>query len=307
MKTIYHLESDFKLESSVVSIGNFDGVHLGHQEILKQLISEAKKLNCPSVAMSFEPHPGKVLYPQKAPKIIKTQKQKRDLLRSLGLDYYYVIHFTPEFSKTDAYTFLKSVLVDILNVKGIFVGEDFAFAKGREGNIKFLETMEKKYNYKTHAVKSVNFDNSPISSSRIRNKLETGDVTYASKLLGRNYYMEGIVVRGKQLGSKLGFPTANIVSSNELVPHLGVYATYTILNGEKYESVTNIGVKPTFGGNEVIVETHIFDFNRDIYGELIQIQYVKFIRPEIKFDNINLLIDKINEDCDVAKKILISN
>lgn len=304
MKTIYHLESDFKLKESVICIGNFDGVHKGHQEIFTRLTKEAKKLKCPSVALSFEPHPGKVLYPKRAPKIIKTQKQKRDLLRAAGIDFYYVVHFTPEFSKTNAHDFIKNILVDILNIKSIFVGEGFAFAKGREGNVEYLKSMGKKYNYTTNAVSSVQYDNKVISSTRIRESLKAGDVKTASKLLGRDYYMEGIIVRGKQLGAKLGFPTANIISSNELVPHLGVYATYTILNGQKYKSVTNIGKKPTFGGNEVIVETYLFDFNRDVYGELIEIGFVDFIRPEIKFENINLLVEKIKEDCEKAKLIL---
>jgi riboflavin kinase/FMN adenylyltransferase len=304
MKTIYHLESNFKLKQSVICIGNFDGVHKGHQEIIRQLTLTAKKRNCPSVAVSFEPHPGKVLYPKIAPKIIKTQKQKRDLLRQAGLDYYYVINFTPQFAKTNAKDFVKNILIDILNAKEIFVGENFAFSKNRQGNVDFLKSLENKYNYTTHAVKSVMYDNKIISSTRIRETLKNGDVETAEKLLGRYYYMEGIVVRGKQLGAKLGFPTANITSSNELVPHLGVYATYTILNNKKFKSITNIGIKPTFGGNEIIVETHIFDFDKDIYGELIQIQFVSFIRPEIKFDNINILIENIEKDCKKAKKIL---
>ncbi len=304
MKTIYHLESNFILEQSVICIGNFDGVHKGHQEIIKQLTDAARKRNCPSVAVSFEPHPGKILYPKVAPKIIKTQKQKRDLLRESGLDYYYVINFTPKFAGTSAKDFVKNILVDILHAKEIFVGENFAFSKNRQGNVDFLKSLENEYGYTTHAVKSVTYKGEIISSTRIREALKNGNVETAEKLLGRHYYMEGIIVRGKQLGAKLGFPTANIISANELVPHLGVYATYTILNNKKHKSITNIGIKPTFGGNEIIVETHIFDFDKDIYGELIQIQFVSFIRPEIKFDNINILIENIEKDCKKAKKIL---
>jgi len=304
MKTIYHLESNFFSEESVICIGNFDGVHIGHQAILNRLTKAAKKRNCPAIAVSFEPHPGKVLYPKKAPKIIKTGKQKRDLLRQSGIDFYYVINFTPSFAKTEAEDFIKNIIFNILNAKEIFVGENFAFSKNRKGNVIFLESLEKKYNYKTHAVESVKFKEEVISSTKIRQMLEDGDVKTASKLLGRFYYLEGIIVRGKQLGKKLGYPTANISSANEMVPHLGVYATYTIINNKKYKSITNIGKKPTFGGNEIIIETHIFDFNRDVYGELIQIQFVSFIRPEIKFENINILVENIKNDCVKAKEIL---
>ncbi len=305
MQTVFYQETSLKLAGSVVTIGNFDGIHIGHQAILQQARSEADRLNVPVVVVSFEPHPGKVLFPQKAPEIIKTNKQKRDLLRVNGVDYYFVLQFTPEFSRMEPETFIEEILVGTLGASAILVGEGFAFGRKRRGNVTMLREMGDRFGYEVIPVDHVQVDGEVVSSTRIRTLLKNGRIRQANRLLGRRYYMEGIVIRGEQLGRKLGYPTANILSENELVPMLGVYTTYTTVGSVRYDSVTNIGLKPTFGGQKIIVETHLFDFDDEIYGERIRIEYLSFIRPEIKFERVDELVAEIASDCEIARRVIL--
>ncbi len=307
MKTIYHRESDFSLNASIVTIGNFDGVHIGHQKIINLAKESAEKSQLPLVVVSFDPHPGKVLYPGKAPKLIKTRKQKRDLLRKMGVDYFYVINFTPSFAKKSPEDFVNEVLIDSLGAREIYVGFNFAFGLNRSGNVDFLKKQGEKKGFKVFPVPPVKVDGEIVSSSAIRKLLEEGNVRKANRFLGRYYYLEGIVIHGQQIGRKIGFPTANIITENELVPRLGVYASYTRLNGHELPSITNIGYKPTFGSEKIIVETHIFDFNREIYGELIEVKFVDFIRPEKKFDSVESLVSEIKKNCEHCKKLLLKD
>ncbi len=304
MQTVYYQETSLKLSGSVVTIGNFDGIHIGHQAILQQARAEADRLNVPVVVVSFEPHPGKVLFPQKAPEIIKTNKQKRDLLRANGVDYYFVLQFTPEFSRMEPETFIEEILVGTLGASAILVGEGFAFGRKRRGSVTMLREMGTAHGYEVVPVSHVEVDGEVVSSSRIRTLLKNGRIRQANQLLGRRYYMEGIVIRGERLGRKLGYPTANIMSENELVPMLGVYTTYTTVGDVRYDSVTNIGLKPTFGGKKIIVETHLFGFDREIYGERIRIEYLSFIRPEVKFEHVDELVAEIGRDCEIARRVL---
>ncbi|BBB31867.1 riboflavin kinase / FMN adenylyltransferase [Thermotomaculum hydrothermale] len=307
MKTFFHRESDFSLNASVVTIGNFDGVHLGHQKIINLAKESAEKMQLPLVVVSFDPHPGKVLYPANAPKLIKTRKQKRDLLRKMGVDYFYVINFTPSFAKKSPEEFVDEVLIDSLGAKKVFVGFNFAFGRDRSGDLSFLKKQGEKKGFDVIAVPPVKVDGEIVSSSLIRKLLEEGMVKKANKFLGRHYYLEGIVIHGEQRGRKIGFPTANIITENELVPRLGVYASYTKLNSINYPSITNIGYKPTFGSEKIIVETYIFDFDREIYGELIEVKFVDFIRPEKKFSGVDELVKEIKANCEQCKNILKRN
>ncbi len=307
MKTFFHRESDFSLNASIVTIGNFDGVHLGHQKIINLAKEYAEKMQLPLVVVSFDPHPGKVLYPEKAPKLIKTRKQKRDLLRKMGVDYFYIVNFTPSFAKKSPEEFVDEVLIDSLGVKKIFVGFNFAFGKDRQGDLAFLKNEGIKKGFDVYAVPPVIVDGEIVSSSLIRKLLENGEIRKANRFLGRHYYLEGIVIHGEQIGRKIGFPTANIITENELVPRLGVYASYTKLNGKNFPSITNIGYKPTFGSEKIIVETFIFDFDREIYGELIEVKFVDFIRPEKKFESVDQLVNEIKANCEQCKKILKTN
>lgn len=304
MQTVYYQETSLRLTGSVVTIGNFDGIHIGHQAILRQARSEADRRNVPVVVVSFEPHPGKVLFPQKAPEIIKTNKQKRDLLRANGVDYYFVLQFTPEFSRMEPETFIEEILAGTLGASAILVGEGFAFGRKRRGNVAMLREMGSRFGYDVIPVDHVQVDGEVVSSTRIRTLLKNGRIRQANRLLGRRYYMEGIVIRGERLGRELGYPTANILSENELVPMLGVYTTYTTIGSVRYDSVTNIGLKPTFGGQKIIVETHLFDFDAEIYGERIRIEYLSFIRPEIKFERVDELVAEIGSDCKIARRVI---
>lgn len=304
MKTVYWGEGEFRLARSVVTIGNFDGIHIGHQEILERGRAIAGERGIPLVVISFEPHPGKVLCPQKAPEIINTERQKRELLRQQGVDYYFVIRFSPEFSRMEPETFLNMILVESLGVEHVLVGADFVFGRKRSGNVEFMKHFGSGHGYSVDPVPQVSLDGEVVSSSGIRSLLKNGKIRKANRFLGRYYYMEGIVVHGEQLGKKLGFPTANIISENELTPLLGVYASSTIAGGNQYQSVTNIGFKPTFGGKKIIVETHLFDFDMDIYGEEITVAYVEYIRPEVMFDSVDKLVEEIKNDCNLARSIL---
>ncbi len=304
MKTIFHRESDFSLTASIVTIGNFDGVHVGHQKIIAEAKARAEKYQLPLVVVSFDPHPGKVLYPEKAPKLIKTRKQKRDLLRKMGVDYFYVINFTPSFAKKSPEEFVNEVILDSLGAKEVYVGFNFAFGKDRAGDVEFLKKQGKAKGFKVFPIEPVKIEGEIVSSSAIRKLLEHGEIRKANRFLGRYYYLEGIVIHGEQLGRKIGFPTANIITENELVPRLGVYASFTRLNGKNLPSITNIGYKPTFGGERIIVETHIFEFDREIYGELIEVKFVDFIRPEKKFDGVDSLVEEIRKNCEYCRELL---
>lgn len=304
MDTVYYKETAFQLPGSVVTIGNFDGIHIGHQAILQRGRQVADQLGVPLVVVSFEPHPGKVLFPQRSPEIIKTQRQKRDLLRQYGADVFFVLEFTPEFSRMAPEDFIMDILVNILGTKHILVGEGFAFGRKRAGNVAMLRTFGKDNHFDVECVSQVVRDDNVVSSTWVRTLLKNGQVSRANELLGRAYYMEGIVVQGERLGRELGYPTANIITDNELIPMMGVYTTRTTLQQETHESVTNIGLKPTFGGQQVIVETHIFDFDRDIYGEQIRIEYLDFIRPEVKFQSVTELVEEIRNDCAIARKLI---
>ncbi len=304
METIYWGERDFRLSRSVVTIGNFDGIHIGHQEILRRARLIAGDRGIPLVVISFDPHPGKILFPQRAPEIIKTDRQKRELLRQQGVDYYLVIRFSPEFSRTPPEVFLKALLVDSLGTEYVLVGAGFAFGRNRSGNVDLIKHFGRNNGITVDPVPHVMLDGETVSSSRIRSFLKNGKIRRANRFLGRYYYMEGIVIHGEQLGRKLGFPTANIISENELTPLLGVYASCTNVGGTEYGSITNIGLKPTFGGKKIIVETHLFDFDMDIYGEEIVVSFIEFIRPEVKFGSVEQLVREIRRDCVHAKEIL---
>ncbi len=304
METVYFGERLFRLSGAVVTIGNFDGIHIGHQRILERGRQVAAEMGVPLVVISFKPHPGKILNPQHAPEIIKTDRQKRELLRQQGVDYYFVIRFSPEFSRMEPEKFLNTLLVETMGAKYVLVGAGFAFGRKRSGNVELISRFGRKHGIEVEPVPHVMLEGEVVSSSRIRSFLKNGKIRKANRFLGRYYYMEGIVIHGEQLGRKLGFPTANIISENELTPLLGVYASVTGVEGKQYDSITNIGLKPTFGGKKVIVETHLFDFDMDIYGEEIFVAFVEFIRPEMKFDSVQNLIQAIGHDCALAREIL---
>lgn len=288
-----------------VTIGNFDGVHFGHQQLFATVVEKAKQQNGTSVAITFNPHPLQVLLPDGI-KLISNCEQKAELIEAAGIDVLIIIPFTREFSKTGADSFVQDFLVNILNIKELVVGYDYAFGKGRSGNIEFLKKQGEQAGFPVTVVDALYVDDQLVSSTRIRELVRGGEMMAARRLLGRNYQIRGTVQIGKQRGGKLiGFPTANLKFNEEdLVPRHGVYVVQVIYAGRCYGGVLNIGYNPTFGEDLLVAETHIFDFNEDIYGHPIRVNLLKFLRGEVKFDGVKQLAAQIAEDVTAAKQVL---
>ncbi len=288
-----------------VTIGNFDGVHFGHQQLFATVVEKAKEHNGTSVAITFNPHPLQVLLPGGI-KLISNCEQKAELIEAAGIDVLIVIPFTKEFSKTAADSFVQEFLVDTLNIKELVVGYDYAFGKGRSGNIDFLRAQGEESGFPVTVVDALYAEEQLVSSTKIRELVKKGEMIAARGLLGRHYQIRGTVQVGKQRGGKLiGFPTANLKFNEEdLVPLHGVYVAQVIYGGRCYGGVLNIGYNPTFGEDILVAETHIFDFNEDIYGQPIRVNLLKYLRGEVKFDGVKQLTAQIANDVTVAKQVL---
>ena len=290
------------VSSSVVTMGNFDGVHLGHQELFRRAVGRAKELNLASVALSFYPHPLKVIDPSKAPPMLLPLDEKVRLVELFGLDYFLCIRFTSDFASLKAFAFVKRVLVDSLRVKEVFVGRDFRFGRGREGNVRYLKDVGSRFGFSVRVVEPVVVEGQLVSSTRIRRLLIEGDVKGAWKLLGRPYKLVGQVVRGAGRGRKLGFPTANLAPENEVVPKEGVYSVGVELRDRVYPAVASIGYNPTFGGEkDKKVEVYIIDFCDNLYDKKIGVLFFDRIRDEKKFSSPYLLSQQIKRDVEEAK------
>ena len=288
-----------------VTIGNFDGVHFGHQQLFATVIEKAKKHNGTSVAITFNPHPLQVLLPDGI-KLISNCEQKAELIEAAGIDVLIVIPFTKEFAKTTADTFVQDFLMKTLHIEELVVGYDYAFGKGRGGNIDFLRDKGKQFGFPVTVVDALYAEEQLVSSTRIRQLVKDGEMVKARRLLGRNYQIRGTVQVGKQRGGKLiGFPTANLKFNEEdLVPRHGVYVAQVVYGGRCYGGILNIGYNPTFEEEKLVAETHIFDFNEDIYGKPIRVNLLQFMRGEVKFDGVKQLAEQIAKDVTVAKQVL---
>ncbi|MDK9709220.1 MAG: bifunctional riboflavin kinase/FAD synthetase [Desulforhopalus sp.] len=297
-----------EITNACVTIGNFDGVHFGHQQLFQTVVQKARAIKGTSVAITFDPHPLQVLVPGGI-KLISTCEQKVELIAMAGIDVLLIIPFTREFAKTTADEFVAELLVRQLGVQELVVGYDYAFGKGRSGNIEFLQKQGKRYGFPVTVVDAYYLDGELVSSTRIRELVREGDMAAARKLLGRNYQIRGTVQVGKQRGGKvIGFPTANLKFNEEdLVPKHGVYVTQVICRGRGYGGILNIGYNPTFGEDQLVAETHIFDFNEDIYGQPIKVNLLKFLRSERKFSGPQELAEQIGKDVLVAKSILAAH
>ncbi len=296
-----------KLTNSIITLGNFDGLHLGHQALIRMVIGRAKEVGGLSLVVTFRPHPLKILAPEKCPPLISIYEEKIKLFEKLGIDVLVKIPFTLSFSSMTPRDFVKNVLCDQLGAKEIFVGYNYRFGKGREGNIQMLRELGKEFGFVVREIEQVSLDGEVISSTRIRGFLKDGDVEHAARLLGRDYAITGVVVKGDGRGKTLGFPTANIASKHAIVPSDGVYAVRLSARDKCYDGVANIGLRPTFAKKELAIEVHVFDFDEDLYGEEISIYFIKKIREERKFENIEALIGQINSDIKAAKEILASH
>lgn len=293
------------LENVCVTIGNFDGVHYGHQQLFATVAEKARAMDGTSVAITFNPHPLQVLLPGGI-KLISTCEQKVELIEMAGIDGLLIIPFTTEFAKTTADSFVDDLLVKRLGVKELVVGYDYAFGKGRSGNIEFLKKQGELHGFPVTVVEACYIDKQLVSSTKIRELIREGRMAEARDLLGRPYQIRGTVQVGKQRGGKvIGFPTANLKFNEEdLVPKHGVYVTQVICDNRCYGGILNIGYNPTFGEEQLVAETHIFHFNEDIYGKPIKVNLLKFLRSERKFSGAETLAQQIAKDVVLAKEVL---
>ncbi|HEV8590137.1 MAG TPA: bifunctional riboflavin kinase/FAD synthetase [Pyrinomonadaceae bacterium] len=285
---------------TVLTLGVFDGLHLGHQLIIKTVVERARAVNAVPTVITFEPHPRAVLHPESAPPLLQTLDQKIEAMGVLGIEQTIVIHFDKQFSQIRAEDFLRDVVVDRLHAKEVYLGRGFFFGHNREGNIELLRKVSARLGFFADEVPEVRLRGTRIGSTRIRELLQQGHVNLARRMLGRPYGVEGPVVRGAARGVTLGFPTANIQPHNRVVPLGGVYVTATLIEGHWRRSVTNIGVRPTFGdATGSSVETHVMNWSGDLYGDVLRVRFLHRLRDEKRFGSIDELKSQI--ECDVAR------
>ena len=299
-------ETPFTKDSLCLTIGNFDGFHNGHQEILKTLkkISIDKKLL--SAVMSFDPHPRSFFNKDVNNFNIYTKKDKLNFLKDFGIDIYINFAFDKKLSEYSSNEFIDKILVNKLNIKNLIVGSDFKFGKDREGNLDISNSFSKIYNYEINLVNAVNIKNKKekYSSSLIRKDIEDGNFENVSKSLGRYWHMTGKIVEGQKKARKINFPTANMEPDNHILPKKGVYCVEVVYSGKKYFGISNFGVRPTVDGSKLLLETHIFNFDEEIYGKELTVRFLTFIRSEQKFGNFDLLTEQIKKDIETAKDYL---
>ena len=291
----------------VGTIGYFDGIHLGHKKILNKLVNEAKSKNGKSVLITFWPHPRTVLNQGESVNLLLSENDKHKNLKSFGIDILYIIEFTKEFSKLSALSFVREFLEKKIQISKLIIGYNHSFGHNREGNFEYLKKIRDKYSFEIEEVKKKEINNSlDISSSEIRKKINCGEIFEARRMLGYNYYIRGIVVKGDGIGKKMNFPTANIkIEDNmKLVPKDGVYAGKAIIENHEFKGMINIGFRPTLEGKLKRIEINIFDMTKDIYGKSLKIIFINRIRNEIKFDNLKKLELQLVNDKKEALKII---
>lgn len=305
MKTYRELLTINLPKPIVCGLGNFDGVHLGHQMLIKELLKQSKIRGLESAILTFEPHPAKVLNPEKSDPLIMTLKQKERVIKSFGVHNLIFAPFTKDFSQLNYKDFIYNILIKKCRVKTIVVGFNYKFGNKGEGNADILKEICGKEGIDTIIIPPVTYDGKVVSSSLIRSLIMDGNVKKAGEFMDRPFSIEGTVVCGDALGRKLGFPTANVSYSPDIVlPAHGVYATIVIWQDRTFKSITNIGTKPTFNKNQTTLEVHIFNFNKQLYGETLEVVFVEKIRDEIKFESPSELIDQVKKDFASAKNIL---
>jgi riboflavin kinase / FMN adenylyltransferase len=292
------------LDASIVTIGNFDGVHRGHAEIFAHLKQNSIVRGIPSVVVTFEPHPLKILAPESAPSLITTFEQKCALIEESGIDYLVVVPFSKEFSQVPANDFVLKILCAPLGMRHIIIGHDYAFGRNREGNFKTLENLGTLNGFTLEDLPPIGEEGVVFSSSLVRTAVADGDMVAASRFLGRYYQISGTVVHGREIGQTLGFPTANIATPNELFPSDGVYAAMVEVDGQLVKGACNIGCNPTFGVNTRTIEVFLLDFSGQIYDHGIKVRFVKKLRPERKFPDVAALKSAISQDVANARIIL---
>ncbi len=296
-----------QFKNAIITIGTFDGVHLGHQKILKHIHNVALKTNGESILITFHPHPRFILEPEnKSLKLLNTLHEKIKLLETYELDNLIVVPFSKTFSNLPPLAYIEQFLVQKFNPHTIVIGYDHHFGINRSGNFKLLEEYKSTYKYNLVEISEKTIKDNKISSTKIRAALSNGNIEIATKLLGHSYSIRGFVVKGDQIGRKIGFPTANIKNpiAYKLIPKTGVYAVFCYINNIAYKGMLNIGYRPTVEGTNKKIEVHIFNFETEIYGEELEIVFKKFLRKEKKFDSLDELKIQLNEDKNLALKHL---
>jgi riboflavin kinase/FMN adenylyltransferase len=291
----------------IMTIGNFDGVHLGHQTIFRTLFRRARAVGGSALVLTFDPHPLKILAPQHCPPLITPTVKKLSLMQTCKLDVVLCLPFTRELADLTPVAFVEDVLVGTIGIGEIYVGYDFAFGKGRQGTIALLQELGDRYGYHVHIIEPIAVEGRVVSSSAIRQWVEQGCVDEAALFLGRLYSIAGTVIEGYRKGRELGFPTANVCSTNELIPGRGVYAVVVDWRGQGYEGVANIGFNPTFGRTQLSLEIHLFNFAEQLYGETVEVHFVKKIRDERAFPSVADLVRQIGQDVEAAQALLAAH
>ncbi len=306
MKIIDGLENvKQQIPYPVLTLGNFDGVHLGHQAIFRMLIERAREKSGTSVVYTFVPHPLRVIAPERAPRLLTTYKDKITLIEECGIDVIICSNFTKEFANISAEDFVREILCRALDVKEIFIGANYLFGKGRKGSPELLKKLGKECGFIVRIIDEIKIHGSTLSSSGIRTLIAKGKVDEAAKFLGRNYSVEGIVVEGAKRGkSLLNTPTANLLTANELLPKDGVYAVKVEIDGKIYGGATNIGYNPTFDEKKFSFETHVLDFNGRLLGKTLRVYFIKWIRDEMKFSGPTELGAQLKKDIQKIRNIL---
>jgi riboflavin kinase/FMN adenylyltransferase len=280
----------------VLGLGNFDGLHRGHLKIIERVRRGAAEHGGTPMAMTFDPHPPRIVRPDKAPPLLMTKAQRLEALHRAGIACVAVVRFTRELSEWDPETFVRSVLVDWLRVSEVWVGANFLFGHGRSGNFSLLRTLGQRHAFRADKIDPVRYKDFVVSSTRIRRLVTEARMDEAGALLGHPYYLDGTIVEGRKRGAAIGFPTANMVTDNELIPPHGVYATTMTIDGIVHAGLTNIGVRPTFDESEATIETHVLRYAGDLYGRTVRLSFVQRLRDERRFDSVDALRAQIDAD-----------
>ncbi len=305
METI-HFPDDARptwLVHPVLALGNFDGLHRGHQKIIERVRRGSAEHGGTPMAMTFDPHPPRIVRPDKAPPLLMTKPQRLEALHAAGIACVAVVRFTRELSEWEPETFVRTVLVEWLRVAEVWVGANFLFGHGRIGNFTVLRTLGQRYGFRTEKIDPVRYKDFVVSSTRVRRLVAEGRMDEAGALLGHTYYVDGTIVEGRRRGREIGFPTANLVTGNELLPPHGVYATTMTVDGIVRAGLTNIGVRPTFGEGDLAVETHLLEYSGDLYGRRVRLAFVQRLRDERRFEDVDALRAQIEADRRRAERL----
>ncbi|MEG1584424.1 MAG: bifunctional riboflavin kinase/FAD synthetase [Anaerovorax sp.] len=302
MKLFNHLDEIINIKETVVALGNFDGVHKGHQELIRRTVKNAKNAGLKSAVFTFTNHPKNVVAEKPVIKNILYLEDKAEIIKNLGIDYLISIEFSNEIQHMSAQAFIMDILLEKIKMKEAYCGFNYRFGYKGEGNPEILMKTGIREGFGIHVLEPFEIEDNLVSSSFIRQLIASGKVDQCEKYMGRKYYVIGEVVIGNKIGRTIGFPTSNILMDESMItPSHGVYVTYCIYNGVRHKSVTNVGIKPTIGDNKKTIETHIFDFDKELYGKEIKVEFIEKIRPEIKFNSIEELSAQITRDCLTAK------